>query len=127
MILADLAQDRLLNGLLKGFGATVSPGQIAQLLDRDVVIRIPHDRVHSRDLWPAAWALASVIERQFSGIIYLDVGLDAALSAPCALGPRCRFEPNVDPSMLTVCIGISDGSTGAIYGDARLNKIALHP
>jgi len=68
-----------------------------------------------------------VIERQFSGIIYLDVGLDAALSAPCALGPRCRFEPNVDPSMLTVCIGISDGSTGAIYGDARLNKIALHP
>ena len=125
MNVADLTQDRLFNGLLKGFGGALSPGQISQLLNRNVVIRMPRDRVHAGDLWPAAWALASVIERQFKGTIYMDIGLDAAPPAPCTLGPRCRFESNRDSSALTLCIGTNESDSNTICGDARLNRIGL--
>lgn len=121
----DLTQDRLVNGLLKGFGGALSPHDIEARLQRDVVIRVPPERVV--DLWPAVWALASVLERQVRGNIYLDTGFAAALPGPCQLGPRCIFGSSDDPSAVSVGLGFAEDDTPFdVVGDARLNRIGLH-
>src|SRR5262245_56927458 len=126
MRLVELATDRILNGLAKGFGGSLSPEQIAARLNRDVVIRCDPARCTSYDLWPAVWALASVLERQITGWIHIDAGISAAHAAPVHLGPRCTFAACANSHAFTIDLGVRRHSP-EIVGDARLNTVGLIP
>lgn len=84
-------EHRVVNGLLKA-GAVAEPEQAISVLQRDFRIISPPSRAAEDDLWPAIWALAAVLERQFAGTIYVDAGLTGPLRQPAQLGSRCRFD-----------------------------------
>jgi hypothetical protein len=126
MNVTELATDRIINGILKGHEGARSPQDVAARLAKNVVIRCASGRCVADDLWPAVWALSSVLERQLTGTIYIDAGIDAALPSPVSLGPRCVCGPCVDPAALSIELG-SRRDAVAIAGDARCNTVSLDP
>lgn len=126
MILTDLPTDRIINGFVKGHEGALSPQDVATRLARDVVVRCEPGRCNVDDLWPALWALASVLERQLTGRIYIDAQLSSPLPSPVPLGPRCVFGACPDASALTIELGTRQ-SAASIAGDARLHSISLDP
>jgi hypothetical protein len=126
MHIVELAQDRILNGLLKGFEGSISPEQANALLTRDVVVHVPCERVGMDDLGPAIWALASVLERQFRGRVYLDIGSAAFPQGPVPLGPRCKLGPCEDVDAISIGLG-NVPSKVPLQGDARLHRIGITP
>jgi len=121
----ELQNDRIINGLLKADIGLLTPEAVDARLGRDVTIHADPHRATANDLWPAIWFLAAVVERQFTGTVFLDVGLRAALRAPIPLGPRCRFAPTA-----TRHVGLSisseptfDAGPISITGDARGNEL----
>jgi hypothetical protein len=122
----ELATDRIINGLVKGHEGTRSPQEIAARLARTVVVRCASGRCAVDDLWPAVWALASVLERQITGTIHIDTGIRAALPAPVSLGPKCVFGPCADSTALSIELG-SRRDAIAIAGDARRYVVSLDP
>lgn len=126
MSVTDLATDRIINGLLKGHEGSRSPHEIAAHLAKNVVIRCAPGRCTVDDLWPAVWALASVLERQLTGTIYIDAGGAAPLPGPVSLGPRCVFGPCKDSATLPIELGLrQDAAT--IAGDAKRSTVSLDP
>ena len=117
----SIATERLVNGLLKGFGGDLSPDQVQVLLNQDVEIVAPRSRAHARDLWPGIWALAAVLERQIFGEVLIRCGLTAALPAPSRLGPRCHLVDKPKTVSLSLHVGRpeADVHPNAIFGDAR--------
>src|SRR5262249_47191607 len=80
-----LHENRIINGVLKT-GVMVEPQVVKTALASDFAIVAPPERANSSDLWPCIWALAAVLERQFTGTVSIDCGLEQALSAPTPLG-----------------------------------------
>lgn len=126
MNLTDLATDRIINGLVKGHEGTQSPEEVAACLRRDVVVRCAPGRCIPDDLWPAVWALASVLERQLTGRVYIDAGITAALPAPVSLGPSSSFGQLMDPAALVVELGTRSDPV-CIAGDACKHVVSLDP
>jgi hypothetical protein len=122
-----IATERLVNGLLKGFGGKLSPAQLRQLLTQDVEIVAPPARAQVSDLWPAIWALAAVLERQLCGNVLIRCGLDNPLPAPSRLGPRCHFVRDHHPSALVFGLGVPEpqADPNVIVGDARARLISV--
>lgn len=122
----SIATERLVNGLLKGFGGDLSPEQVQALLNRDVEIVAPRSRAHVRDLWPGIWALAAILERQIFGQVLIRCGLSAALPAPSRLGPRCHFvdKPQAVPLSLHVGLPATDAHPNELDGDARAGMVS---
>ena len=48
----------------------------------------------------ALWALASVLERQLTGHVFIDTGISTALPSPVPLGPRCLWGRVLMPLLL---------------------------
>lgn len=126
MNVTDLATDRIINGLLKGHEGFQSPHEVAASLAKNAVIRCAPGRCTVDDLWPAVWALASVLERQLTGTIYVDTGGFALLPGPVSLGPRCVFGQCIDSTAISIELG-SRQDAAAIAGDAMRNIISLDP
>jgi len=125
----ERAHDRIVNGLLKADIGLLTPEQVSARLSQDLLIQVDPTRATANDLWPCIWFLASVLERQFTGRVYIDAGLNAALPAPIPLGPRCRFVSAADSqsAAMMIVIGACDArptSGIVIAGDTRGNAIA---
>lgn len=122
-----LVEDRIINGILKARGAEHTPESIRTALDVDVEIVVDERRAGVGDLWPAVWALASVLERQLTGRVFIRCGLRAPLRCPVQLGPRCEFV--ADKCLAAISIGLgTPPSTGAeiqIVADARCGRLAI--
>ncbi|MBI3477353.1 MAG: hypothetical protein HY010_16595 [Acidobacteria bacterium] len=113
-------ENRIVNGLLKA-EAVDDPDRAAGLLLRDIEIVADPRRATDDDLWPAIWALASVLERQFSGNIYITAGLTSPLRQPAQLSSRCRFVRHTPlQNAITIHLGCLPSSPDlTLCGDAR--------
>ena len=113
-------EHRVINGLLKA-GAAKNPGHASNILAQDVEIVVAPDRATEDDLWPAIWALAAVLERQFSGQILINAGLYGPLRQPARLGSRCGFVPGArSRTAIAIYLGITPPKDQtALSGDAR--------
>lgn len=122
-----ITENRVINGLLKGFGESTSPEELKELLTQDIEIVAPTHRATEHDLWPAIWTLASVLERQMFGQVYIRCGLKEQLHAPISLGTRCKFVDDAQSVAISIRLGDSTISQAVniIYGDARLKKISV--
>jgi hypothetical protein len=122
----DQYLQRVVNGILKA-DLVSDVSDAARLLDRSVEIAVNKDRATEDDLWPAIWALSAALERQFTGTISIDAGLNEALPSPAQLSSRCIFGKNPNP-WLTIYLGRSPANTSEIglhlLGDARNQKIS---
>jgi hypothetical protein len=85
-----LVNERLENGLLKGFYGGMSPETLKELLSKDVEILLPRERLIAEDLWPAVWALAAVLERQVYGRIFIRCKADDLPPGPASLPRNLR-------------------------------------
>ncbi len=123
----DIAFNRTINGLLKGFKGEKTPAVLEELLTRDVEIVVAPERAVFDDLWPAIWALAAVLERQLFGHVYIRCGLSNPLPAPAPLGPRCLFTSEYHPDALSICIGPQEVTDfqDKLIGDARQGWTAI--
>jgi hypothetical protein len=120
--------DRIINGLLKADIDALTAEEVDRRLATDISIVVPPSRAIPNDLWPCIWFLASALERQFTGRIFIHAGLEKMPAAPVALGPRCELRNN-EPPADGICILIGDvasvqGHEIEIRGDARGNEIA---
>src|SRR6266540_576473 len=86
----ELYENRIINGVLKS-DVVREPEEARALLSQDIEIVAHGGRATQDDLWPCIWALASVLQRQFSGKVFIRVGLTEPLSQPLHLGSRCQF------------------------------------
>ena len=123
----ELQNDRIINGLLKADLGFLSPDAVEARLAQDIAIYVEPKRAVRDDLWPCVWFLASALERQFTGRIFINAGLAAPLSSPIPLGPRCEFtngEPAACP--VTISLGQMNNSDGdiVITGDARGTELS---
>jgi hypothetical protein len=117
--------DRIVNGLLKADIGLKTPAQVQECLSRDVVIRVDPLRSGYSDLWPCIWFLASILERQFLGRIFISSHLTTPLRSPVPLGPRCLLvHDGFVGDALVVGIGAPVENENAIWGDARDNTIS---
>jgi hypothetical protein len=118
--------DRVINGILKA-DLAASAEEVATRLEQDVAIHVPYERANGGDLSPAIWFLAAVLERQFTGRILIDAGIDGALSGPIALSSRCHLVSSLDARAdITVAVGSTsaDPAYTTITGDCRSNCIS---
>jgi len=123
-----LAESRLINGLLKGGVSNETPEELQVRLSHDVEIVVPPERATADDLWPAAWALAAILERQFYGRVYLRCGLSAPLLSPIPFGPQVEFAHAATGAPLSIVLGNAKGESlcsTRIVGDARRNALAI--
>jgi hypothetical protein len=118
--LLEIYEDRVVNGLLKA-GTVDEPDKAIQLLSREIEIVTDPRRATEDDLWPAIWALAAVLERQFSGDIYIRAGLMHPLRQPAQLTSRCHFGAAArSQDVITIYLGCPPSSQHlALCGDAR--------
>jgi len=115
-----LHENRIINGVLKT-GVMVEPQVVKAALARDVAIIVSPERANSSDLWPCIWALAAVLERQFTGTVSIDCGLEQALPAPTPLGARCAFG-TAPKTARRIFIGAeAPNETDTLWGDVRGN------
>jgi hypothetical protein len=122
--MTEAYENRIANGLLKADIGILSPEDVQARLSKDVLVVCPPERSSRRDLWPCIWFLASVLHRQFTGRVLLDVGLRDEFPAPIPLGSRCRFVATSDGfDGITIGLG-TNHRAGAICGDARGNSIS---
>jgi hypothetical protein len=122
-----LVNERLENGLLKGFYGGMSPETLKELLSKDVEILLPRERLIAEDLWPAVWALAAVLERQVYGRIFIRCKADDLPPGPVALGSRCIFTEKPSPVSISLAIGCNPDQlkSHCLIGDARLGQISV--
>src|ERR1035437_8532095 len=121
----ELQNDRVINGLLKADIGLSTPDQIKARLARDMLLVVDPRRSGVTDLWPAIWFLASIIEREFTGTVFIKAGLDRELPSPIPLGPRCVFVPeefSFDGD--SIGIGVSMVGDNTIWGDVRGSAIS---
>jgi len=113
-------QNRIVNGLLKAHAA-IEPDEALDKLSREFEIVADHRRATEDDLWPAIWALAAVLERQFSGDIHIRAGLKHALRQPARLSSRCHFGTAArSRNAITIYLGRHPFSQHLnLYGDTR--------
>lgn len=113
-------ENRIVNGLLKA-EAVDGPERAVDLLARDIEIVADPERATEDDLWPAIWALATVLERQFSGNVYIRAGLMHPLRQPARLGSRCHFASEThSENAITIDLGRPPASQqSTLCGDAR--------
>lgn len=88
-------------------------------------LRVNPSRSRREDLWPCVWFLASILERQFFGTIFIDADLASPPSSPADLGPRCLFvKRGFAHEGLVVGIGATVEGNDTIWGDARGSYVA---
>jgi hypothetical protein len=117
--------DRIINGLLKADITLTTPEQVQARLAQNILLVADSERSGSADLWPGIWFLASILEREFTGTIYIKAGLDRALPCPIPLGPRCIFvAPDYFFDGETVGIGIPIDNMDMVWGDTRGSDIS---
>ena len=127
--MTEAYENRIINGLLKADIGILSPEDVQARLSADVLVVCPPERSSRRDLWPCIWLLASVLQRQFTGRVLLDVGLSDELPAPIPLVyPSGGIDPWRDPECQIVRIGICRVGAGdseqfpeaAVFGTGEL-------
>jgi hypothetical protein len=120
-------EDRVANGLAKAGGGFQTREQIESALAQDVAIYVDPRRATMADLWPAIWALAATLSRQFTGQIFIAAGLRAPLPAPARLPSRCCFIDHPPPCSLVVGLGTIPGQvTNTVWwGDVKNDRIAV--
>ena len=113
-------ENRIVNGLLKA-AAVDDPERAVDLLARDIEIVADPQRATDDDLWPAIWALATILERQFSGNIYINAGLTHPLRQPARFGSRSRFVCETSPkNAIKINLGGHPAAQrSTLCGDAR--------
>ncbi|MBZ5497778.1 MAG: hypothetical protein LAP85_15350 [Acidobacteriia bacterium] len=116
----ELYEDRIINGVLKS-DLVCDPEVARSLLSQDIEIVAAADRANSDDLWPCIWALASVLQRQFSGNVFMRCGRRSTLNCPAQLGTRCRFVEAPIRGATRIFIGAEPDPEDftALWGDAR--------
>jgi len=120
----ELHNDRIINGLLKADIGLADPVEIQTRLAQDVLLVVRAGRSASHDLWPCIWFLASILEREFIGNVFIKCDLTGPLPSPAPLSKRCEFVSNAFKfSGLTVALG-ADTPSSAIWGDAKGNTIS---
>lgn len=120
-------ENRIINGVLKANLMATDPSTVQALLARDVEIVAPPERASLDDLWPCIWALAQVLERQFTGRIFLRCGLSAPLLAPSIFSSRIAFTSTPAVGALQIYIGIEPAlnKESVLWGDARNAQISF--
>jgi hypothetical protein len=117
-------ENRIINGLLKSKVRLElsTPEQVQSLLQLDIEVTV--DPARCEELWPCVWALASVLERQFSGSIYINCGLSAQLPGPSILGSRIVFfDRPVSTNVFAIGIGVENKHRHFdLTGDVRGNE-----
>jgi len=115
-------EDRVINGILKSGLDLSTPAQVRSRLNRDFNVVVDSQRLE--ELWPCVWSLASVLQRQFGGAIYINAGLDGPLPGPGTLGSRVVFNRSAPPAAFTIGIGIDVPNTVAfVHGDVRGSQL----
>ena len=71
----DPQNDRIINGLLKANIDLTTPAQVQSRLAQDILLVADARRSGSDDLWPGIWFLASILEREFTGTVFIKAGL----------------------------------------------------
>jgi hypothetical protein len=124
--MTEAYENRIVNGILKANTGLLSPIDVQARLSKDVVVVCPSERSSRQDLWPCIWFLASVLQRQFTGRILLDVGLQHELYAPIPLGSRCHFIHTSEAPDVAVTIGLGTPTNyeNVIWGDVRGGSIS---
>lgn len=121
----ELHNDRIINGLLKAEIGLADPVDIQTRLAQDVLLVVGSGRSASHDLWPCIWFLASVLEREFNGHVFIKCDLAGPLASPAPLSGRCQFvSTGFIFSGLTVALGADVPIASAVWGDARGNTIS---
>lgn len=117
--------DRIINGLLKANIDLSTPEQVQERLAQDILLVAAPERSGSNDMWPGIWFLASILEREFTGTVFIKAGLECGLPSPIPLGARCVFVPE-DFSFIgeTIGIGIPVDDGNMVWGDTRGNCIS---
>lgn len=118
-------EQRVVNGVLKSDLASDADAALG-MLGRDIELTVSPSRATEADLWPAIWALCNALERQFTGRIYINAGLDGPLSQPARLTSRCIFGRPEGQTAIKIYIGCDnpDGSVDVLIGDARGARIS---
>lgn len=118
-------EQRIVNGVLKSDLASDPDGALG-LLSRNIEVTVSPDRATEGDLWPAIWALCNALERQFTGRIYVNAGLERPLTQPARLSSRCIFGKAEENSPIKISIGCNTPREhgGTIVGDARGARIS---
>lgn len=111
-------EHRVINGILKSGLAASTPQEVEALLRRDFELIV--DPARREELWPCVWALTSVLERQFSGTIFVNAGYNRPLPAPMRLGHRVVFDRLAPAHALTIAVGKEiRNRPDVITGDVR--------
>lgn len=116
-------EDRMANGLAKAGGGAYTQEEIQRVLSQDVIIEVDPSRVTLSDLWPATWALAATLSRQFTGTIYIKAGLKGPLPSPASLSGRCL--PPACPLGIGLGTSPEDSSAQTSWGDAKGNHVSI--
>jgi len=117
------AEDRIMNGLLKA-NPQLGIEEAESLLNCDWQIVAPAHRAYEEDLWPAIWALAAVLVRQFSGKIFIQAGLAEFAAMPVHLGPRCLLATEIQSQALLIGLGCKP-ENAVCFGDARGHNFSV--
>jgi hypothetical protein len=101
--------------------------RLFDLLSRDIEIIVDPGRATDDDLWPCIWSVAAVLERQFSGNIYIRAGLTHPLRQPAQLSARCRFVDTRSPApAIRIGLGcLTPRGQVELCGDTRGGKIRI--
>ncbi|MEQ1802604.1 MAG: hypothetical protein ABL989_11830 [Gammaproteobacteria bacterium] len=120
----DIIQHRVANGVLKAMPLQFTPETLRDRLAVDVEIVVDPARA-GLDLWPALWATAAAVARQFSGRVYLRSGLAAAMPAPRPLSARCQWidRPSNAPVVIGIGVDPCPPHNVSCFGDARAGII----
>jgi hypothetical protein len=121
----ELHNDRIINGLLKAEIGLVDPVEIQTRLTQDVLLIVAAGRATLHDLWPCIWFLASILEREFTGHVFIKCDLVAPLQSPAPFSGRCQFvSADFIFNGLTVALGADLLPASAVWGDARGSTIS---
>ena len=119
----ELYEHRVVNGLMKSGVAT--PELAARLLTRDVELYV--DPTRARELLPAAWALTTVLRRQFFGAVTVH-GIDSTHEVPLALDRLAGHAQRTDLPPLSIGIGTQpphETAAISVWGDVRGSLISF--
>ncbi len=121
----ELHNDRIINGLLKAEIGLGDPVEIQTRLAQDVLVIVETGRSTLHDLWPCIWFLTSILEREFTGHIFIKCDLAGPLESPAPLSGRCQFVAfDFIFSGLTVAVGARLSPSPTVLGDARGDSIS---
>ncbi|HEY6329644.1 MAG TPA: ThiF family adenylyltransferase [Blastocatellia bacterium] len=122
----EVLGNRIINGVLKAVPGIRDPHHARELLTRDINIIVDPGRLMDPyDLWPALWALTSVLARQFEGVIFISGTEKPSYPSPREFDRKCIFgAPPHSSGAIRIGLGAAPDGRDSIWGDARGSSVS---